>query len=87
MDILLDFGFQQGADDQMTLVMDGVMGTARLGHGGDDGIRTPRYAEEQQSIAMRQTRALADDLICKVVSDENNLGLINLTKRYEELNH
>jgi RNA-directed DNA polymerase len=71
MDISRGSGFQQGADDQMTLVRDGGMGTARLGQGGDGGTRSPRCAEAQQPTAMSHTRALADDLMRQVVSDEN----------------
>jgi RNA-directed DNA polymerase len=63
-------GFQQSADNQMTLG-NGLMGTARLGQGGDDGIRSPRCAEEQPDTAYVHARALADDLMRQVVSDDN----------------
>ena len=71
MDISVNSRFQQGTDDQTTLVIGEAMGTVLLGQGGEDGIESPRLAEEQQSTAMRQTRALADDLMRQVVSDEN----------------
>jgi RNA-directed DNA polymerase len=71
MDISLDSGLQQGVDDQTTPGSAEVMGTTHLGQGGDGGTRSPRRAEEQQSTAMHQTRALADDLMRQVVSDAN----------------
>ena len=55
-------GFQQGADNQMTLG-NGLMGTARLGQGGDGGTRSPRRAEEQPDTAGAHARSLADDLL------------------------
>jgi len=72
-------GFQQGADNQTTLG-NGLMGTARLGQGGDDGIRSPRCAEEQPDPACGHARALADNLLRQVVSDENVLRAFRRVK-------
>jgi RNA-directed DNA polymerase len=80
MGISRDAGFQQSADDQTTLIIDGVMDTARHGQGGDGGTQSPRCVEEQPFTAKRQTRALADDLMRQVVSDENVLRALKKVK-------
>lgn len=72
-------GFPQGVDDQTTLG-DGRMGTTRLGQGGDDGIQAPRCAEEQPNTACAHARALADDLLRQVVSDENVIRALRKVK-------